>query len=501
MQKRMIGLSASVVIGVVCLAGAGCSLGEAKAKANEPVVNREGVELTVYAQDFAMVREVRPMELSEGTNRLQLLHVSKQLDPQSVLLRWQDGAAGLPEIVAHSYDLGVADSAGLLKRYLGEEVEIVRYGQNGREAQRQKGRLMVGEEGDVVVQIDGKFYVDPPGTIVAPANGDVVTIPQLSVQVESGSEQRADLEVAYLTRGLSWSADYVATLSPGEDSISLECWATVTNRTGVDYPDAKVTLIAGSPNRAAQSVIVTNLRAKTRDYARAYDASINGVYAEAPATLPSLKAEPVGDFHAYHIESPTTVVQEQMNRLVILKATDVPVIKDYSTRLPRLTAYDYDYEWGRGDFPVRGTVQLAVTFFNREDDGLGLPLARGAIRFYEPDSSGSLRYVGAASIQNTPKDQKVYLTLANAFDLFTEARVVKKQKISKRTMRKEIEVVLHNEKAEAVDLRVVQGFSGRWKIINESHEHKNLDASNAQWTVNVPAGGEVTLKYTVDLTG
>src|SRR5262249_4573045 len=121
-------------------------------------------------------------------------------------------------------------------------------------AERQTGTLMVEANGDVVVQADGKLYVHPRGTIVAPANGEVVTIPQLSVQAESPAAQAAPLELAYLTRGLSWSAGYVATLSPQENALTFECWATVTNRTGVDYPNAKVSLIAGNPNRAAQAV-------------------------------------------------------------------------------------------------------------------------------------------------------------------------------------------------------------------------------------------------------
>lgn len=39
--------------------------------------------------------------------------------------------------------------------------------------------------------------------------------------------------------------------------------------------------------------------------------------------------------------------------------------------------------------------------------------------------------------------------------MFTELRLVKKQKVAKRTIRKQVEVVLHNEKTAAVDLRIV----------------------------------------------
>jgi hypothetical protein len=62
-------------------------------------------------------------------------------------------------------------------------------------------------------------------------------------------------------------------------------------------------------------------------------------------------------------------------------------------------------------------------------------------------------------------------------------------------------VTLHNEKPAAVELRVVQGFGGRWKVVRESQPHVNLNADNAQWRVRLPAGGKVTLGYTVDLSG
>ncbi len=208
--------------------------------------------------------------------------------------------------------------------------------------------------------------------------------------------------------------------------------------------------------------------------------------------------ETVGEFHAYNIKNPTTVVQEQMNRLLILSSANVPVSKDYNTRPPQLSAWDY-YEDGWGAQPKRGEVAVAVTFYNKEKDGLGAPLPQGAIRLYEPDKSGTLRYAGAANIQDTPTDQKVELTLSRAFDVFTEWRLVKSRKVDKRTIQKQVELILHNEKATPVDLRLVQSFGGRWKIVSESHPHTNVDANQAQWKVNVPADSNVTLRYTVNL--
>src|SRR5881396_2965845 len=76
----------------------------ARAEPAMPAAARRGVELTVYAQDFGMVRELRPMQLAKGSNRLRVPDVSKALDPHSVLLRWQGDAPNPPQLVAHSYD-------------------------------------------------------------------------------------------------------------------------------------------------------------------------------------------------------------------------------------------------------------------------------------------------------------------------------------------------------------------------------------------------------------
>lgn len=87
MRKKIVVVS--VFLALVLSGGWFVSRGRAgDAKPPEPRSERKSVELTVYAQDFGMVREVRPVQLTKGRNRLSVLKVSRQLDPQSVLLRW-----------------------------------------------------------------------------------------------------------------------------------------------------------------------------------------------------------------------------------------------------------------------------------------------------------------------------------------------------------------------------------------------------------------------------
>lgn len=466
-------------------------LGQAETKRNNLV-------LTIYKDDFAMVRELRPLALEKGDNRLFLRDVSNKLDPQSILLRWSGGGASAPQIASQAYDLGVSGADGLLQRYRGKEVEVVNYSQSGYPGERQKGLLMTTNSGSVVLQTEDKFVINPSGTIIAPIQQDVVPIPQVSVQVSSPASQESSLDFNYLTRGLSWSADYTATLAPDSDNMNLQCWATVTNRTGTNYPTAKVSLVAGTPNRAAVSAedsdmypavsLDTTLQKARKATAMAEDMEQRRSSISSPVNM--------GDLYAYPVKAPTTIVQEQLNRLLMFEGAKVSLIRDYNTHNPTLNAYEGYYN-ERGE--KRGSVAVGMTFFNKEKEGLGFPLPSGAIRIYEPDSAGSLRYIGAWEVTDTPKEQKVYLSLSNAFDVFTEWKMVKNQQIDKHTLRKTLDVVLHNQKAMKVPLRVIQEFSGSWKMVEQSHKSVKTNASEAQWKIDLPANSKTVLHFVVDM--
>lgn len=462
---------------------------------------RASIDLTIYSDDFGMVHESRPQQVAKGDNHLQITDISKLLDPQSVSLEWK-GQGDVPQVVAQAYDLGVGNENELTKRLLGRSVDLIRYGQNGQEAGHLNGKLVVQGDGGSVIQSDNHLYLNPVGTIVATTSSQIVTMPQLSIQAESAQAQNANLDITYLTRGISWSADYVATLSPKEDTLDLQCWATVLNKTGVDYPLAHVQLIAGSPNRAAMTAedreqqktetatITLNGATGRRKVDRA-GGSFGGARVSAPVS--------VGDLQAYPVSNPTNVVQEQMNRILMLASKSVKVVKDYNTRTPDIAAWDDEENWGQARGSRRGTVAATISFINAAGNGLGLALPHGNIRLYEPAATGAVAYIGAADIIDTPDNERVDLTLANAFDLFTEWRTVKREKVAKHAIRKTVEISLHNEKSADAKIRLVQGFSCRWKIVAEPLKHANLSASELQWIVPVKAHSTLKYTFTVEL--
>lgn len=465
----------------------GCSRAAAQAPAGTPA--RE-VELLVYSADFGMIQETRTVSLDKGVNRLGLTGISKSLDQGTIMFNWQDRKDA--EVRSSTYDLGLDGSSALLQRFLGREVELVYRGQDGREGERMKGILEVADPGNLVVSVGGKYIVNPDATIEAPTSAGIVTIPQLTAEVESGSPGTAKLGFSYLTGGLSWSADYTLTLpTKAQPAAGLECWASVVNKTGTEFPNAKLKFVAGSPNRATDPTL---LGSGVATYGGAGLRSLNmessGFVARKQANFRDVN---VGELHAYPYEAQATIRQDQINRVRMMRNDDVVVKKWYGIQVPVLWRDGF-----YGNPEQRLTSNLGINFKNDEASRLGKPMPAGAVRVYEPDANGRPQYIGAATLADTPKDARVSLTLSNVFDVYAQAKLLKSEKVGKRKVRKTIELVVHNEKATNQEVRLVQNFYGAYKIVGETVKSAKLNASQRQWTLDVPAGGETKLKVTAE---
>jgi hypothetical protein len=460
---------AAIVASAVQLSGCG------KANAQSTTAPKRDLDVTVYKEDFAEIQDSRTVHLAAGTNQVELDNVSKSLDPKSVVFSWPSNSG--PQVTSNTYDLGVGDTQSMLKRFVGQDVQLVWRSQNGTEGSKVDGTLKMAGDG-LVLQVGDKYYINPDGTIIAPDKENVVTTPTLSVSVDAPTVSDSLLRTSYLTRGMSWSADYVGTLAPDSDRMRIECWATVTNETGVAYPGAHVTLVAGDPNRA----VVSGELAKA-PYAGHFSGGAPAAPMGREVELNAPRAE--GELYAYKIASPANLGQSQMNRVRILSSESVPIVRDYSIALTNQES------------EVRQNAQLSISLSNNESSGLGLPLPEGTMRVYETQSDRQA-YVGAAPIGDTPKGERVSLPLSSVFDVYAKSKMtslrIPKRHLFQRSYRCEI----HNEKSLPVTVRIVDSNDLLWKPTQESARSERLDANTLQWKVPVPAGGQTVLTYTLE---
>ena len=431
-----------------------------------------GVAVTIYNEDLALVRDARRVTLTAGRNRLAFEEVSAAIKPETALLRGPDGQLATIE---QNFDFDLLTPAKLLEKSLGETVRLITTNPaTGAETVEEATVLSVAD--GLVLKVGERIETNPLGRIVfAAVPPSLRARPTLVLDIESAGSGETPLELSYLTGGLGWRADYVATLSADESSLDLNGLVTLTNTSGVTYNAAKLQLVAGEVNQVRPTPMMMEKMAT----------------AEMGMAPPA--EEPLFEYHLYTLARPTTIAQNQTKQVALLSASVVPVTKEY--RFVDIgNAYDFQMAEPRR---VGATVRLG--FDNSAAAHLGQPLPKGVIRVYKNSSGGEALFVGEDSIEHTPEGESVRLDLGRAFDITATSRQTDFQHLSERVIEVAFAVEIKNAKSEPVTVGVVEQIPGQWTMVEESQAHEKIGAFAAQWQVAVPAKGKTTLSYRLRL--
>ena len=459
-------------------------------KINEPTERRstltdqQSVAVTIYNEDLALVKDARQVQIDSGVNRLALRDVSAMMRPETALLR-SLSHPGTFSLLEQNFDFDLLTQAKLLEKYVGRHVRIVKTHPTTGAETVEVAQVLSANEG-VVLQMGDRIETGVPGRIVfdsVPAN--LRDRPTLVSELQSQRAGTQDVELSYLTGGLSWRADYVAELNADDSALDLNGWVTLNNRSGTTYANARLQLVAGDVNR---------VREELREASNPFLAvrRVAPAAAAAPMTQESLF-----EYHLYTLQRPTTLANQQTKQVSLLSASSVPVRKELL-----LSGNDFYYSNSVGDLGQKIKVGVYVEFNNKESANLGQPLPKGVVRVYKRDSAGNAQFVGEDRIDHTPKNEKVRLHLGDAFDVTadrkqTDFRRREATNVASYVHESAYEIVLRNAKPEAVTVTVREPVPGDWTMLQESQKHSKVASGTAQWQVVVPAGGSTTLKYRV----
>lgn len=473
----------SLVVAAGAAVLAACGFGCAPAPASQVKAESRDMQLTVYSGGFGMVQETRKLNLQAGRTKVFLPGLPEGLSTDSLMLQFpKDKDAS---VAAITFSSGTAATGGLLERLIGKEIDLVYRGQDGRVSERRKGTLLsAGRGGEVIVQTGDKVLVNPSASIEASTADGGSIIPQLSAEIEAKSARNSDLSIGYLTPGLSWQADYNFILPAAEETLKMELWASVQNSTNVEFEAGKINFVAGTPNRALD---------RTR-MGRQYDAMRSLAPAKAAAAEAAPGFEPpemAGELYSFPYTASGTIRPGEVNRVRMMSSDAVKVERDYSITIP-----SWGWQQVSEQEAQRQNAVLTLNVRNEKSWGLGSPLPGGSVRVYEPDSQGSLVYVGAAQLANSPVGQALRVTISEVFDIRALARVTGIATVNKK-VRMTHELVALNGKDRDITVRIVSpSFWGR--LIRESSPSRVINASMREWTVKIPARDKVKITFTVE---
>lgn len=446
------------------------------AEATAPADARETLAVTLYNQGAGIVFDRRAVDLPAGRTRLTIPGLPREAREDGVLLLGHDQSLTVHD---QRLDTRLPTQDVLLAASVGQEITVERLDPaTGAVTATQRARVLAGPPAPLF-EIDGKIYPELPGRPVFDALPEGVTASPLWRGTVEAAAPASAVTLAYMTGGLFWQADYVAVVGPDGKTLSLDAFATLRNDTGTTLPADTVKLVAGDIARAPEpqpkadggGVVMMEM-----------------ARASAPGA-PEAERQQLGAFHLYTLPDPVTLPASSTVQAGLLNARAVPVETEYHLEGQQRVYYTQSQE----SAPVH--VEARLTFRNTDDANLGKPLPAGTVRVFRADADGLPQLVGADTIDHVGEGRDVTLTLGRAFDVTAERTQTDFQRLSDRVTETAHRIILTNGRDEAVDVRVVEMLPGSWEILSASQEHEKVSASEAAWTVTVPANGNATLTY------
>ena len=452
--------------------------------------------LTIYNQNFAVVREKVALDLKAGITPVIFAGATSQLEPDSVVLRDPAGKVQL-RVLEQSYRADVMSQALLLSLNEGRELDFLVRDQNGKEY-TVRGKVIRsgynpgGEPTAPIIEVDGKLRFSLPGEPIFPAlAGDGILKPTLTWQIGAEQPAKLEAELGYITGGMSWQAAYNLVAPEKGNTVDVVGWVTVGNHTGKQFDNASIKLMAGDVHRVQPPVM---RRAEMRD-----TVELSAFSVAAPVTEKAFD-----EFHLYTLPRAVTLRDKETKQVEFMRATGVVAAVIY--------VYDGASNFGRnygnmirdpgyGSQPGNKKVWVMREFKNSEENKLGLPLPKGRVRFYRrDDADGRIEFTGENEIAHTAKNELLRIMTGDAFDVVGERTRTDFQGNNRQDFAEEtFEIKVRNRKSEAIEVRVVEHLYrwSNWRIVEKSDDFTKKDAQTVEFRVNVPADTEKIITYRV----
>jgi hypothetical protein len=437
------------------------------------LADQNGVGITIYNADLALVRDRRKVDLPQGESRLALRDVSARIQPETALLQ----SVGAPQrltVLEQNFDYDLLSPQKLLQKYVGRDVDVIRYDPRTGERHAERARVLATNDG-VVLRYADRIETSVNGQLSFPSlPPDLRDRPTLVSDLSNTAGGSQEIELTYLSGGLSWKADYTALLAPGDDRLDLRGLITLQNSSGTTFRNADVQLVAGDVN-----------------IVRPQPQMIGAVMTRAAADRAQVTEQALFEYHLYTLPRRTTVADNQTKQVELLSAANVAVTKTLELR-----GQPYYYRQQSPDLGARLKIGTYVSFRNQGGD-LGIALPAGTIRVYKRDTAGTAQFIGSDQIDHTPKGEFVRLHLGDSFDVTANKKQTDFHVVGGNTYESAYQIVLRNAKKNAETVLVVEPVPGDWTMLESSAPSTKSSSSTASWTLRVPPEGSTTLTYRV----
>ncbi len=443
-----------------------------------PETQSASMSVSIYNNNLGFIRDTRSVELTTGNNAIAFEGVSGQIKAETAMLSGDNIS-----VLEQNYDYDLVTPYNLLDKFVGKEVKTILQNPTTGANIFDKAVVINNNSGSPILRFDYGIETAFPGRVVFDKIPTGLRVkPTLVATINSKNAGKQDLELAYLTNGISWKADYVAEVL-SENKLNLNTWITLKNETGADYKNASVQLISGSVNQAVSYGISRPMMLK---------AARGMLMDNAVTEAGGVERTNISDYYLYKLPEKTTIKDKQSKQVSMMNLQNVKYEKEYVFLSPlslNIGIRDGDFE--------KLNPNVVFRFENDKTSNLGEPLPAGIVRFYEKDAYGNLQFIGENNINQTAVGEKIMLTVGKSFDIFASGKIVNVRNISKDINEFDVEITFNNASSEDKKIIFEQNVYNKWDLLKENMKSEHKNASTLEWKFDLPKDNKKVLTYTV----
>jgi hypothetical protein len=318
-----------------------------------------------------------------------------------------------------------------------------------------------------------------------------------------GPAARKRVQVDYLAPGLSWQADYMLVLEPtAKDApptaATLDSWVSLNHNTGVDIDAGTIDLVAGEISLLSDG-------GSSDGYRREYTTQAQSNFStESEDRASGTSFADVSSLSAFNRFTLGNNISLNANAII----SRFPIFQRARLAIVQRNIFENTYDaqtLGRGGFILlpRGLEVRLVA-----KNTAGAPMPAGLVTMYQREGAIS-QIVGQDRIGFVPPNGEFSLSQGRSATIFGTRRILERRVVDQRVGNENdnklvtrVEIVLMNRGSAPAEAFVREGIEryddNVWKIIESSVPAEPLGANTVQFKATIPAGGKVTITYTVE---
>ncbi len=419
--------------------------------------------LTIYNEDLALVRTQMELSLNKGEQFYNFDQITSRINPASVII----SSLGEPFIVAEqNFEYDLAGTEQILKKYLEQNITVIAENQ---EVYTGRMKFFDGENVGLIELGTNKLILISRSQIqqlqLQELPSNFYTKPTLRWKLRTDKQGKFPLQVSYQTGGLSWDVTYNATWTGTE--LKLNSWVTINNNSGKGFDNVTLKLIAGE---------ISQVRRQISRYMR--KGGMEEMMEADAMAAPEFEEKAFHDFHMYTLSEPVSFADKQIKQLQLFTPKNVKAkqLYEYTT-----------YATG---------VMSKIQFKNTQENGLGIPLPKGIVKFYKEDTDKNLEFIGEDEINHTSKNEEVKLTTGKAFDLVAKTMVKNYRELGQRKYENDMQITLRNNSNETKTIKVVHNRRPNSVIATSNVKYITTDDNKYVFEIEIKPNAEFVLTFT-----